>query len=49
MNLQAERDALAAAAQDRRSAQARQVTLRTRLVIDLDGLDGADGCYPRPS
>lgn len=45
VNLQAERDALAAAAQDRRSAQARQVTLRTRLVIGPDGPDAADGCY----
>jgi hypothetical protein len=44
VNLQAERDALAAAARDRRSAQARQVTLRTRLVIGPDGPD-AGGCY----
>ncbi|MFC8661268.1 hypothetical protein [Streptomyces sp. NPDC057199] len=45
VNLQAERDALVVAAQDRRSAQARQVTLRTQLVIGPDGPDAADGCY----
>jgi hypothetical protein len=43
VNLQAERDALAAAARARRSAQARQVTLRTRLAIGPDGPD-AGGC-----
>lgn len=37
LNLRAEREALAAAAGERRSAQARQVTLRTRLLIGPEG------------
>lgn len=45
VNLRAEREALAAAADDRRSAHARQVTLRTRLMIGPDGPDGPDSCY----
>jgi hypothetical protein len=45
VNLRAEREALAAAAGERRSAQACQVTLRTRLVIGPEGPEDPDGYF----